>query len=292
MWPPPVHLGAVLTSFLGTEGSNTRSGCMLGPRAYFDSGANVHLSFDRSRFSTIRKTFPGNTVMFGGGSQPVEGVGEIPMDCIVAGKIVRVVLKNVLYVPTAWCTLLSVKQATKAGCHAVLHDDCARLYMGDKCILEAPADPDGLWRVASVPAGQSPVFTTHALVVAPTPDPELWHRRFGHLGYENLAKLVANEMVTGVKVSAEAFRARSETVCEPCVLGKSARKPFPTSHTRTTERMELIHMDVCGPLPVYSIGGARYFATFIDDFTGLSVVVPIRHKSDVFTAAKTSAAPP
>ena len=233
MWPPPVLPSATLRS-RGTGASSTRLGCMQGPPAYFDSGANVHLSYDRSRFSVIRKTYPAKTVMFGGGSQPVEGIGEIPMDCVVAGKTVRIVLKNVLFVPTAWCNLLSVKLATKAGCHAVLHDDCARLYMGDKCILEAPADPDGLWRVAMASPGvPSPTLTAHALVVASTPDPELWHRRLGHLGYESLAKLVASEMVTGIKVSAESFRAKSEIVCEPCVLGKSARKPFPTSHTHT-----------------------------------------------------------
>jgi len=28
----------------------------------------------------------------------------------------------------------------------------------------------------------------------------------------------------------------------------------------------LLHMDVCGPMPEESFGGARYFATWIDDY--------------------------
>ena len=40
-------------------------------------------------------------------------------------------------------------------------------------------------------------------------------------------------------------------------------------------------MDVCGPMPVASLGGGRYFATFLDDFTKMSVVRIIRSKSDV-----------
>jgi hypothetical protein len=39
-------------------------------------------------------------------------------------------------------------------------------------------------------------------------------------------------------------------------------------------------MDVLGPLPE-SIGGSRYLATFLDDYSKLSVVRPIRYKSEV-----------
>jgi hypothetical protein len=40
-------------------------------------------------------------------------------------------------------------------------------------------------------------------------------------------------------------------------------------------------MDVCGPLPVPSPGGSRYFATFLDDYSKFSVVVPLHAKADV-----------
>jgi len=40
-------------------------------------------------------------------------------------------------------------------------------------------------------------------------------------------------------------------------------------------------MDVCGPMPTSSLGGSEYEATFKDDYSGLSVVMPARYKSDV-----------
>jgi transposase InsO family protein len=40
-------------------------------------------------------------------------------------------------------------------------------------------------------------------------------------------------------------------------------------------------MDVCGPMPVTSTGGSKYFCTFLDDYSKLSVAVPIARKSDV-----------
>ena len=40
-------------------------------------------------------------------------------------------------------------------------------------------------------------------------------------------------------------------------------------------------MDVCGPMQVPSLGGSVYLATFLDDYTKLSTVRPLRSKSDV-----------
>ena len=47
--------------------------------------------------------------------------------------------------------------------------------------------------------------------------------------------------------------------------------------------MELVHMDLCGPLPEPSLGGAKYVATFLDDYSKFSVVMPITSKADTTT---------
>ena len=56
-----------------------------------------------------------------------------------------------------------------------------------------------------------------------------WHRRFGQLGYGNLAKLVASGMVTGMNVPASAFNEANATVCKPRVMAKHHWEPFPQS---------------------------------------------------------------
>ena len=115
---------------------------------------------------------------------------------------------------------------------------------------------------------------------------ELWHRRMGHAGYENLAKMVQGDLVKGVGVKPSAFRALKTSVCEPCIMGKQTRLPFPESESVSTEPLELVHMDVCGPMPVASKGGSRYFATFLDDYSKLSVVVPMKQKGEVAKVAE------
>ena len=60
------------------------------------------------------------------------------------------------------------------------------------------------------------------------------------------------------------------------------RKPFPKkSESKTTEILDLIHTDVCGPMQTVTPGGKRYFMTMIDDFSRYTEVYLLSHKSEV-----------
>jgi len=50
-------------------------------------------------------------------------------------------------------------------------------------------------------------------------------------------------------------------------MGRQRRVAFSTSQHKTKDLLDLIHTDVWGPSPVASIGGVRYYVTFIDDFS-------------------------
>ena len=64
-------------------------------------------------------------------------------------------------------------------------------------------------------------------------------------------------------------------------------KPFkPLTHQQSKKKLELVHSDVCGPLQVESIGGSRYFVTFIDDYSRCVSVYFINHKTEVFERFK------
>ncbi len=126
-------------------------------------------------------------------------------------------------------------------------------------------------------------LTAASALATTTETPGLWHRRFGHLGYDNLFKLKNKDMVQGIAVSAQDFKLEQEQkpFCEACILAKQQRLPFPQSDSKSSGQLELVHMDVCGPLQVPSTGGARYLATFTDDYSRLAHVVPVAQKSDV-----------
>ncbi|UYV80249.1 hypothetical protein LAZ67_18002148 [Cordylochernes scorpioides] len=112
---------------------------------------------------------------------------------------------------------------------------------------------------------------------------EIWHSRFGHLNYDDLKKLQRENLVNGLPKG----EFKSITSCEVCIRGKQTRLPFPeVSLTKSTEPLQLIHSDICGPMRTKSYGGALYFATFIDDFSRMIFTFVMKRKSEVFNGFK------
>lgn len=111
---------------------------------------------------------------------------------------------------------------------------------------------------------------------------ELWHRRLGHLGMSNVCKLVNGQLATGVKEKLD----NSLPFCDPCVKGTMTRLPFKKTRPPTRRPLERIHSDVCGPMETQAIGGSRYFVTFTDDFTHMTVTYLMSNKSETFSKFK------
>ena len=50
-------------------------------------------------------------------------------------------------------------------------------------------------------------------------------------------------------------------------VGKLPKSPFSGTRERVKGTLELIHSDLCGPMPVQARGGSFYFIIFTDDFS-------------------------
>ena len=73
--------------------------------------------------------------------------------------------------------------------------------------------------------------------------------------------------------------------CKACIYGKKSRESFPTSSWQANECLQLIHIDICGPLET-SLGGCKYFLLFIDDFTCMTWVYFLKEKYEAFEKFK------
>ena len=63
---------------------------------------------------------------------------------------------------------------------------------------------------------------------------------------------------------------------------KDVSKTVPTlGEIRSTRKLQLVHSDICGPMQTQSIGGAKYFVTFIDDYSRCCAVYFMKYKSEV-----------
>ena len=97
-------------------------------------------------------------------------------------------------------------------------------------------------------------------------------------------KLIEENMVNGMD---GVSNKNDNQFCEACTKGKQHRCPYPKSADyRASEPFELVHIDVCGPMPVPSFGGSRYFVTFIDDYSRHTFVYFMKNKSEVLEKFK------
>ncbi|MBW0491621.1 hypothetical protein O181_031336 [Austropuccinia psidii MF-1] len=58
------------------------------------------------------------------------------------------------------------------------------------------------------------------------------------------------------------------------------------THFPASQTLEVVYMDLCGPIQSQSLLGARYFLIIINQFTGYVMIKFLRNKSDAFGAFK------
>ncbi|QRW26325.1 Copia-like polyprotein/retrotransposon [Rhizoctonia solani] len=75
-------------------------------------------------------------------------------------------------------------------------------------------------------------------------------------------------------------RSPPELICGPCIQGKQTRAPFSKSQNHALELLELMHSDLCGPLPIKAIGGFRYFSVTIDNKLRMMFVNILKSKDE------------
>ncbi|GKE95156.1 retrovirus-related pol polyprotein from transposon TNT 1-94 [Tanacetum coccineum] len=92
----------------------------------------------------------------------------------------------------------------------------------------------------------------------------LWHRRLSHLNFDTINLLSKNNIVNGLPK----LKFVKDHMCSSYELGKAKRKSFHTKATPSSKRwLQLLHMDLCGPMRVESINGKKYVLIIVDDYS-------------------------
>lgn len=244
-----------------------------------DSGATCHMCNNRKMFIEFESSQPIQEVTLGDGySVEATGSGSVMLNMILADdKIQKCKLSNVLYVPRLSYNLLSVSMATQSGKTVKFSaNECSLMDANGKPIAIAKK-VDSLYYVhcqEHKEAHSAATESAHKETKGTT-----WHRRFGHLGVQNLKRLAKEQLVDGLDYDV----LQDTDFCESCVEGKHHRAPFPSDgRKRATEPLGLVHSDVCGKINEKSLSGAEYFLTFIDDYSHYVWMYVLKHKDEVF----------
>ena len=77
----------------------------------------------------------------------------------------------------------------------------------------------------------------------------LWHRRMGHLNFDNLMKVSKKEVVRDFPNILKPLN----LVGKHCKHGKQTKSSFKVKENTTSHSLEIVHIDLCGPTRTKSL---------------------------------------
>ena len=105
---------------------------------------------------------------------------------------------------------------------------------------------------------------------------ELWHHRFGHANFKQVAKVSKLEAFEGLPK----FGKVKKTICGACRRGKQTKASHHKVNVIATSRyLEFLRVDLMGSTRTESLGGKRYIMVIVDDFSRYTWVEFLREKS-------------
>lgn len=231
---------------------------------FIDSGASRHMTPRQDILIDYRRLRYPDISVANDQKMQVHGCGTAHI--VVEG--VEITVQNVLHVPQLGANLLSVNAMIEAGNIIEFNADGCKVMNGQGDLVAQAKSSNGTYKIDGKYI-KCMLAKNNRLIE--------WHRKMGHISFEGLKAV--QKAVSGID-----FNETKDSIknCVSCAEGKQPRAVF---HKRDVEIktkgiLELIHMDVCGPMDS-SLGGARYFLVFIDDYSRKVFVSFLREKSFV-----------
>ncbi|GKC99787.1 putative ribonuclease H-like domain-containing protein [Tanacetum coccineum] len=111
----------------------------------------------------------------------------------------------------------------------------------------------------------------------------LWHRRLGHINFKTINKLVRGNLVRGLP--SKFFE--NDCTCVACQKGKKHKASCKTKPVSSIcKPLQLLHMDLFGPVSVRSINRKIYCLVVTDDFSRFSWLFFLATKDETLEILK------
>ncbi|XP_040361901.1 uncharacterized protein LOC121049269 [Rosa chinensis] len=235
------------------QGSHIEATCLVALTAladkrrdfwYVDSGYSRHMTGDKSWFTSFDDENTTGSVTFGDGRK----ANILAQGTVNTAGIPN--LKNVLFVEGLTANLISVSH---------LADDYEEVWFNKQRCLVLNQKGEGIMggkrstdNCYHIQANESSSVQSCLSVKSTEETYELWHRKMGHVNYQDLLKLSSKQCVRGLPN----LRGKTDKICGECKIGKQTKAPHRVINSTTTSTvLELLHMDLMGPAQSESIGG-------------------------------------
>ncbi|GJR52548.1 retrovirus-related pol polyprotein from transposon TNT 1-94 [Tanacetum coccineum] len=89
-------------------------------------------------------------------------------------------------------------------------------------------------------------------------------KRLSHHTFDTIKLLSKKDIVIGLPK----LKYVKDQLCSSCELSKEKRSTFKTKVVPSLKgRLNLLHMDLCGPVQIESINGKKYILVVVDDYS-------------------------
>ncbi|GJY58606.1 retrovirus-related pol polyprotein from transposon TNT 1-94 [Tanacetum coccineum] len=232
-----------------------------------DSGCSKHMTGDRSLLRNFIEKFMG-TVRFGNDNfAAITGYGDY-----IHGNIT---ICHVYYVEGLGHNLFSVGQFCDGDLEVAFRSNTCYVRNLEGDDLLTGGRESNLYTISiSDMAASSPVCL---MSKATSTKSWLWHRRLSHLNFGTINDLTRLDLVDGLPK----FKYGKDHLCFAYERGKSKKASHPPKLVLSDHsKLELLHMDLCGPMRVASISGKKYILVIVDDFSRYTWVYFLRSKDE------------
>ena len=261
-----------------------------------DSGCTNHIFRDRSVFWTYDSSLATPVKMANCGFLNTLARGSVRFRVKTGNRMAVFVLKDCLHAPDAPLNLISVGAMTEKGATFTFAPGLTSIAFPTTPPSSSPfsfnatvlhrlsfLDCDFVLPPPSTDPLPSPVIQDHdTALLASFPvvplTPDLWHRRFGHLGCAATHAALTKNYATGIVYEGSFDKLH----CIPCLIGKQPQQPFSHHGHRGTIIDELLHVDICGPFPTLTSQKYNSFIGILDDYSNFGHVGLLRKRSDAF----------
>nr|GEX46580.1 copia protein [Tanacetum cinerariifolium] len=92
----------------------------------------------------------------------------------------------------------------------------------------------------------------------------LWHQRLSHLNFDYINLVSKKDVMIGLPK----LKYFKDQLCFSCKVSKAKKSSFKTKAVPSSKgRLNLLHMDLCGPMRVASTNGKKYILVIIDVYS-------------------------
>jgi len=236
-----------------------------------DSGATHHLCHELSMF-TMLDTSKSEFIEQAGLDSKLEcaGIGSIELTFKVSGKSVGVTLNNVYYVPTLRTNLLSLSQVCEKG-GSVRMNSKGLLILMDGVVIAHARKSNGLFILDVEKKSMSVGYSKVSKSIRE------WHKVFGHASGNSIKAMAEKGIVDGLNLAGN----EKLDDCKACIEGKMRAVNYKrVGERRTSKPLELVHVDLMGPITTESSDNHKYILVILDDYSNFVCTFILRTKSE------------